>query len=64
MDKNTAMMGIMLRQIIKPDFPQKVFHSGERVFQNLGPTAERTGKLMKDVWKIWVGPFGTGDDNG
>ena len=64
MDKNSAMMGIMLRQILKPDFPQKVVASGERIFENLGPTAERTGKLMKDVWTMWVGSWDNGDDDG
>lgn len=58
MEKNAAMMGFMLKQMLKPDFPKKVYHSGERIYENLGPTAERTGKLMKDVWQMWVNNLG------
>eukprot|EP00986_Skeletonema_menzelii_P004588 scaffold1572_cov141-Skeletonema_menzelii.AAC.3 len=63
MEKNASMMEIMLKQVFKPDFPQKVRHSGERILENMGPTAERTGKLMKDVWTMWVGSWGEGDDD-
>jgi len=63
MEKNAAMMEIMVKQIFKPDFPQKVRHSGERILENMGPTAERTGKLMKDVWTMWVESFYNGDDD-
>lgn len=65
MEKNAAMMGAMLKQMLKPDFPRKVYQSGERIYENLGPTAERTSKLMKDVWTMWVGSWewGNGDDD-
>jgi len=63
MEKNAAMMEIMVKQIFKPDFPHKVRHSGERILENMGPTAERTGKLMKDVWTMWVESFYSGDDD-
>ncbi|KAL7434976.1 hypothetical protein ACHAXM_004385 [Skeletonema potamos] len=64
MEKNAAMMGIMMKQIFKPDFPKKVRISGERILENMGPTAERTGKLMKDVWTMWVSSWYNGDDDG
>ena len=64
MEKNAAMMEVMVKQIFKPDFPRKVHHAGERILENMGPTAERTGKLMKDVWNMWVGSWDNGDDDG
>jgi len=64
MEKNAAMMGIMMKQMFKPDFPKKVRISGEKILENLGPTAERTGKLMKDVWTMWVESWINGDDDG
>eukprot|EP00579_Thalassiosira_antarctica_P031735 CAMPEP_0201995378 /NCGR_PEP_ID=MMETSP0905-20130828/2844_1 /ASSEMBLY_ACC=CAM_ASM_000554 /TAXON_ID=420261 /ORGANISM="Thalassiosira antarctica, Strain CCMP982" /LENGTH=626 /DNA_ID=CAMNT_0048550469 /DNA_START=34 /DNA_END=1911 /DNA_ORIENTATION=- len=51
MGKNADMMGVLLKGMIQPDFPKKVQINGQKILDNMGPTAERTGKLMGDVWE-------------
>ena len=60
MNKNLNMMGILANEMIQPDFPKKVQVSGHKILDNMGPTAERTGKLMKDVWDMWLGSLNDG----
>jgi hypothetical protein len=56
MAKNANMMTHTVTDVMmKPDFPKKVQAGGERILDNIRPTAERTGKLMRDVWDMWVG---------
>ncbi len=56
MAKNANMMTHTVTDVMmKPDFPKKVRAGGERILDNMRPTAERTGKLMRDVWDMWVG---------
>ena len=62
MEKNLNMMKIFAVEMTKPDFPKKVYYTGEKILDNIGPTAERTGKLMKDVFSFWFGGIGWGDD--
>ena len=64
MGKNLEMMKIFAGEIIKPEFPKKVYHTGEKIVDQLGPTAERTGKLMKDVFGMWFGSMGWSGDDG
>ena len=64
MGKNLEMMKIFAGEIIKPEFPKKVYHTGEKIVDQLGPTAERTGKLMKDVFGMWFGSLGWSGDDG
>ncbi len=56
MAKNASMMSHILTDVMmRPDFPRKVRAGGERIIDNMRPTAERTGKLMRDVWDMWMG---------
>jgi hypothetical protein len=56
MAKNLNMMSyIVMYVMMKPDFPRKVQAGGKRILDNMRPTVERTGKLMRDVWDMWVG---------
>ncbi|KAL7481884.1 hypothetical protein ACHAW6_007572 [Cyclotella cf. meneghiniana] len=55
MEKNIDMMKVVLGEMLKPEFPRKVYDSGKKIYDNMGPTAERTAKLMKDVFNMWVG---------
>ena len=56
MAKNASMMSHILTDVMmRPDFPRKVSAGGERIFDNIRPTAERTAKLMRDVWDMWMG---------
>jgi hypothetical protein len=55
MEKNLIMMKLFVGEMIKPDFPKKVYYSGQKIADNMGPTAERAGKLMKDVFNMWFG---------
>jgi hypothetical protein len=56
MVKNMNMMSYILTDVVcKRDFPYKVKVGGERIIDNMGPTVERTGKLMRDVWDMWMG---------
>ena len=56
MAKNANMMSFIVTDVmVKPDFPRKVRAGGERILGNVRPTAERTVKLMRDVWGMWVG---------
>ena len=65
MEKNLNMMKLFVLEMIKPDFPKKVYYSGEKIIDNMGPTVERTGKLMKDVFAMWFGGgIGWGGDDG
>ncbi|KAL7432578.1 hypothetical protein ACHAXH_006155, partial [Discostella pseudostelligera] len=63
MVKNATMMKFLCGEMMKPDFPKKVKVGGEKVLDNIGPTVERTGRLMKDVWDMWTG-WVFGDDEG
>eukprot|EP00956_Cyclotella_meneghiniana_P003641 scaffold4438_cov56-Cyclotella_meneghiniana.AAC.5 len=53
MGKNLNMMKTLTLEMTKPDFPRKTYHSGQKIIDNMGPTAERTGKLMNDVFNMW-----------
>ena len=72
MIKNMNMMSYLSTEVIcKPDFPKKVQLQGQKIYDNIGPTAERTGKLMGDVWDMWMVTFlgrskspGNDDNNG
>ncbi|KAL7541131.1 hypothetical protein ACHAXR_012044 [Thalassiosira sp. AJA248-18] len=69
MNKNINMMHhILFNEITKPDFPKKVQHGGSKIIDNMGPTMERTGKLMGDVWDMWMGSvdawYGGGNGGG
>ncbi|KAL3781699.1 hypothetical protein HJC23_009917 [Cyclotella cryptica] len=64
MEKNINMMKIVLGEMLKPEFTRKVYDSGKKIYENMGPTAERTGKLMKDVFNMWVGGSIGWDDGG
>jgi hypothetical protein len=55
MEKNAKMMKVLAGEMLKPEFPKKVYHTGQKIFDNIGPTAERTGKLMSDVFNVWFG---------
>ena len=55
MEKNAKMMKVLAGEMFKPEFPKKVYHTGQKTFDNIGPTAERTGKLMSDVFNVWFG---------
>jgi hypothetical protein len=64
MVKNMNMMSYILTDVVcKRDFPYKVKTGGERIIDNMGPTVERTGKLMRDVWDMWMG-WTTGGGSG
>ena len=64
MVKNMNMMSYIMTDVVcKRDFPYKVKTGGERIIENMGPTVERTGKLMRDVWDMWMG-WTTGGGNG
>ena len=58
MSKNLDMMCYLFTEMTKPDFPKKVQVSGTKILENMGPTVERTGKLMGDVWDMWLGAGG------
>jgi hypothetical protein len=65
MIKNLQMMKLLALEMTKPDFPKKVYYSGQKILDNMGPTVERTGKLMKDVFGMWFGGrIGWGGDDG
>ncbi len=64
MVKNATMMKFLCGEMMTPDFPKKVKIGGEKVLENLGPTVERTGRLMKDVWDMWTGWVFNDDDGG
>jgi len=64
MVKNATMMKFLCGEMMKPDFPKKVKVGGEKVLDNLGPTVERTGRLMKDVWDMWTGWVFSDDEGG
>ena len=64
MAKNLQMMKVFAGEMIKPEFPKKVYHSGEKIVDQFGPTVERTGKLMKDVLGMWFGGIGWSGDDG
>jgi len=50
MAENANMMSFIVTDIMmKPDFPRKVRAGGERILDNVRPTAERTVKLMRGV---------------
>jgi len=49
------MSYIVTDVVLKPTFPRLVWGGGESILDNMGPTAERTGKLMRDVWDMWMG---------
>jgi hypothetical protein len=56
MAKNANMMSYIVTDVMmRPDFPRKVRAGNERILDNMRPTVERTGKLMRDVWDMWVG---------
>ena len=55
MGKNANMMSVLWDTMTKPDFPRKVQLSGGRILDNVGPTAERTAGLMRDVFDMWCG---------
>ncbi|KAL9180909.1 hypothetical protein ACHAXT_009714 [Thalassiosira profunda] len=57
MGKNLEMMGILLHEMTRPDFPRRVCAGGAKIADNVGPTAERTCKLMADVWEMWTGSW-------
>jgi hypothetical protein len=65
MIKNLKMMKLLALEMTKDDFPKKVYISGQKILENMGPTVERTGKLMKDVFGMWFGGrIGWGGDDG
>ena len=64
MVKNATMMKFLCGEMMKPDFPKKVKVGGEKVLDNIGPTVERTGRLMKDVWDMWTGWVFHDDEGG
>ena len=53
MEKNLNMIKTLTLEMTKPDFPKKTYHSGQKIIDNMGPTVERTGKLMNDVFNMW-----------
>lgn len=56
MIKNANMMShLAINVVLKPDFPKKVQVQGTKIYNELEPTAERTGELMKKVWDMWIG---------
>ena len=63
-ETNPAVLGPYLMTGIDPDFPKKVKVGGEKVLDNLGPTVERTGRLMKGVWDMWTGWVFSDDEGG
>jgi hypothetical protein len=65
MVRNLKMMKLFAMEMTKRDFPKKVYYSGQKILDNMGPTAERAGKLMKDVFGMWFGGgIGWGGDDG
>jgi hypothetical protein len=56
MAKNANMMSYIVTDVMmRPNFPRKVRAGSERILDNMQPTVKRTGKLMRDVWDMWVG---------
>jgi hypothetical protein len=56
MAKNANMMSYIVTDVMmKPDFPRKLEAGGKRILDNMRPTVERTRKLIRDVWDMWVG---------
>jgi len=56
MIKNIEMMEHLATNVIfKEDFPNKVQLQGKKIYNEIGPNAERTGELMQKVWDMWIG---------
>jgi len=64
MIKNIEMMEHLATNVIfKEDFPNKVHVQGKKIYNEIGPTAERTGELMQKVWDMWIG-YASGKSGG
>ena len=64
MIKNVEMMEHLATNVIlKEDFPKKVHVQGKKIYNEIGPTAERTGELMQKVWDMWIG-YASGKSGG
>lgn len=43
----------ILKHSVEEEFPSRVLDAGQRVVGQVGPTIERTGKVVKAIFRVW-----------
>ena len=43
----------ILKHSVEEDFPSRFFDAGQRVAAQVGPTVQRTGKVVKAIFQVW-----------